>query len=60
MSEQGEVENFIKAGNMRNISFVMLDGSKEFFSYSNLSRCAYHPDAGQLVLNFRGFFAVTL
>lgn len=60
MVEDGEGENFAKAGTMRNISFVMLDGSREFFSYADLSRCSYNPEQSQIILNFRGFAIVTI
>jgi hypothetical protein len=58
--EDGEGENFAKAGTMRNISFVMHDGSREFFSYADLSRCSYNPEQSQIVLNFRGISLVTI
>lgn len=58
--EDDEGENFAKAGTMRNISFVMLDGSREFFSYADLSRCNYNPEQSQIILNFRGIALVTI
>ncbi|MFT3793643.1 hypothetical protein [Flavobacterium sp.] len=61
-SEESEVENenFVKPGHIRNLAFVLADGQKQFFNYSDLTNGIFTPEENTLVLNFRGIAAITL
>lgn len=57
-TEEAEIENYVRAGTMRNICFVLLDKRREFFNYGDLTRCSYDPNQSQITLTFRGFASV--
>lgn len=59
-SEESEVENFVRSGYIRNLSFVLSDGTRQFFNYADLTSCAYIPDECKIIINYRGFYTVTL
>lgn len=60
VATEGDVENFVRPGFMRNISFVQPDGQMEFYSYADLTNGIYVPEENKLVLTFRNIAAVTL
>jgi len=45
-------DNYANAGYVRNIGFLLTDGSSKFLNYAYLVSCAYHPTQGLIVLNF--------
>jgi hypothetical protein len=53
-------KDYPKGGTIRYVSFVMLDGKREFFCYSDLVRCAFDPEKNEINLTFRGAASVTL
>lgn len=60
--EDGEngIENYAKPGMIRYLSFVMLDGRREFFCYADLASCSFHPEENEITLLFRGVGSVRL
>jgi hypothetical protein len=45
-------ENYANAGHVRNICFLLADGSSIFLNYAYLVSCAYHPAQGLIILKF--------
>lgn len=59
-TDEGSAINYAKTGGIRYVSFVMLDGKREFFCYSDLVRCSFDPEKSEIGLTFRGAGSVTL
>lgn len=53
-------KDYPRGGTIRYVSFVMLDGKREFFCYSDLVRCVFDPEKNEISLTFRGAASVTL
>ncbi|PZU88632.1 MAG: hypothetical protein DI529_05390 [Chryseobacterium sp.] len=53
-------KDYPKGGTIRYVSFVMLDGKREFFCYADLVRCEFNPEKNEIVLTFRGVASVSL
>ncbi|MPS73303.1 MAG: hypothetical protein E2590_09165 [Chryseobacterium sp.] len=58
--DDNSAKDYPKGGTIRYVSFVMLDGKREFFCYADLVRCAFNPEKNEIVLTFRGVASVTL
>lgn len=59
-TDEGSAINYPKTGGIRYVSFVMLDGKREFFCYSDLVRCTFDPEKSEISLIFRGAGTVNL
>ncbi|WP_294293599.1 hypothetical protein [uncultured Chryseobacterium sp.] len=59
-ADEGSAINYAKAGGIRYVSFVMLDGKRKFFCYSDLVSCTFDPEKSEIGLIFRGAGAVSL
>ncbi|WP_428068190.1 hypothetical protein [Chryseobacterium gambrini] len=59
-TDEGSAINYAKTGGIRYVSFVMLDGKREFFCYSDLVRCSFDPEKSEISLIFRGAGSVSL
>lgn len=59
-ADGGSVENYVTNSHVRNLSFVMQNGDREFFSYADLSRCQYLPQENKIILTYRNPATVTL
>lgn len=59
-TDEGSAINYAKAGGIRYVSFVMLDGKREFFCYSDLVRCSCNSEKSEIVLIFRSAGTVNL
>lgn len=53
-------KDYPKGGTIRYVSFVMLNGKREFFCYSDLVRCVFDPEKNEISLTFRGAASVVL
>lgn len=60
IDEMGDIQTFLTPGTMRTLTFVMLDGTEQFFNYADLTSGSYAPEENKIVLNYRGISSVTL
>lgn len=59
-TDEGSAINYTKAGGIRYVCFVILNGKREFFCYSDLVRCSFDPEKSEISLIFRGAGSVSL